>query len=136
MNGFSGQLNKQGVSFDGFWVYWTGKSVKAHFQWDIGEMNCGETKTIFVTVSTDVNPAGWQEYTSCGWYYLNSGATVKAIVESTGEQFSAESGGIEICVACHNFPLLLKYTPRVHRIAGNSQSRVKEFYRSLFSFFL
>ena len=94
-----GNLNKEGVSFDGFHVYWAGKSVKAHFQWTIGSMS-SETKTIFVIVSTDTNPAGWQEYTSCGEYYLNSGATVKAIIESTGKQFSAESESLEIYVSC------------------------------------
>jgi len=95
-----GNLNKEGVSFDEFHVYWTGKSVKAHFEWSIGAMNSGETRTIYITVSTDTNPHGWQEFTSCGTYYLNSGATVKAIVESTGKQFSAESNGIEIYVCC------------------------------------
>ena len=100
VNGYSGNLNKEGISFDGFHIYWTGKSVKVHFQWNIGPMSNCETKTIYVIVSTDTNPAGWQEYTSCGWYYLNSGATVKAIVASTGKQFSAESDSIEIEVVC------------------------------------
>jgi hypothetical protein len=98
VNGYSGKLNKDGITFDGFTVYWTGKSVKVHFKWDIGAMSAGTTKTIYVTVSTDTNPAGKQEYTSCGWYYLNSGATVKAIVASTGKQFSAESDSIQIYV--------------------------------------
>ena len=92
-----GNLNKEGVSFDGFHIFWTGKSVKAHFQWDIGSMGPGTT-TIYIIVSTDTNPAGWQEYTSCGDYWLNSGATVKAIVASTGKQFSAESESIPIHV--------------------------------------
>ena len=96
-----GNLNKEGVTFDGFHIYWTGKSVKAHFQWDIGPMSPGTT-TIYIIVSTDTNPAGWQEYTSCGDYDLNSGATVKAIVESTGKQFSDSSDGIKIdvCLPC------------------------------------
>jgi len=95
-----GKLNKDGVNFDGFHIFWTGKSVKAHFMWNVGPMIEGETKTIFVIVSTDTNPAGWQEYTSCGWYDLNSGATVKAILESTGKQSSAESESIPIYVNC------------------------------------
>ena len=95
-----GNLNKEGVTFDGFHIYWTGKSVKAHFQWNAGPIIEGETKTIFVTVSTDTNPADWQEYTSCGWYDLNSGATVKAILERTGKQYSDESGSIQIYVNC------------------------------------
>ncbi len=100
VNGYSGKLNKDGISFGDFDIYWTGKSVKAHFMWDIGDMSADETKTIYVTVSTDTNPRGWQEYTSCGEYWLNSGATVKAIVDSTGKQFSAESDGIKIDVEC------------------------------------
>jgi len=100
VNGYSGKLNKEGVTFDGFTVYWTGKSVKAHFMWEIGPMSSGTTKTIYVTISTDTNPAGKQEYTTCGWYDLNSGATVKAIVASTGKQFSAESDSIQIYVEC------------------------------------
>ena len=93
-----GYLNKEGVSFDGFHIFWTGKSVKAHFQWNVGPMIGGESKLIWIIVSTDTNPAGWQEYTSCGWYFLNSGATVKAIVASTGKQFSDESDSIQIYV--------------------------------------
>lgn len=101
INGFmEGYLNKTGVNFDGFTIFWTGNSVKAHFQWDIGYIPEDETATIYVVVSTDTNPAGWQEYTSCGWYDLNSGATVKAILESTGKQVSAKSDSIQIYVEC------------------------------------
>ena len=98
----SGNLDKDGVTFGSepfeFDIYWTGNSVKVHFQWNIGSMSGSETRIIYVVVSTDTNPAGHQEYTSCGWYDLNSGATVKAIVESTGKQFSAESDSIQIYV--------------------------------------
>ena len=94
-----GQLNKTGVRFGDFYIYWTGKSVKAHFQWNVGPMIEGETKVIYVIVSTDTNPADWQEYTSDGTYWLNSGATVKAILESTGKQFSDESESIPIYVS-------------------------------------
>jgi hypothetical protein len=98
-----GYLNKDGVifgDFDEFEIYWTGKSVKAHFQWNVGSMSECETKAVFLIVSTDHNPADHQEYTSCGWYWLNSGATVKGILDSTGKQFSAESDGIQIYVEC------------------------------------
>ena len=99
-----GNLDKDGVTFGSepfeFYIYWTGNSVKAHFQWNIGSMSETETKIIYVVVSTDTNPAGHQEYTSCGDYWLNSGATLKAIVDSTGKQFSAETDGIQITVEC------------------------------------
>jgi hypothetical protein len=104
VDGVSGWLNKDGVTFGSepfeFEIYWTGNSVKAHFQWNIGSMSVGQTRTIFLVVSTDTNPAGHQEYTSCGNYWLNSGATLKAIVDSTGKQFSAETNGIQIHVEC------------------------------------
>lgn len=95
-----GFLNKDGIllstpkgSFD---IFWTGNSVKVHFQWNVGDMSAGSMKRIWVIVSTDTNPAGKQEYTSCGTYVLNSGATVKALLESTGKQVSAVSDTIQI----------------------------------------
>jgi len=97
-----GRLNKRGVRFGvpsspfRFFIFWTGKSVKVHFEWIIGSMSEGETQTIFLTVSTDKNPAGHQEYTSEGCYELNSGATVKAI-RLTGKQFSTVAESIRIC---------------------------------------
>ena len=71
-----GYVNEDGIEFGEFFIYWTGNSCKAHFQWNIGPMN-DETRTIFLVISTDKNPAGHQEFTSPGITYLNSGATVK-----------------------------------------------------------
>jgi len=82
-----------------FDIYWTGESVKVHFMWSIGSMSEGETLTIFLTVSTDKNPAMHQEYTSEGCYELNSGATVKAIRASNGKQFSETAPQIRFRVA-------------------------------------
>lgn len=93
-----GYLNKEGVTFDGFHISWTGKSVKVHFTWEIGAMSADETRMIWLVVSTDINPADHQEYTSPGCYEMNSGSTVKAVVASTGKQFSAESESIRIHV--------------------------------------
>jgi hypothetical protein len=93
-----GYLDKAGVSFDDFTVRWTGNSVKVHFMWDVGSMSAGQTRMIWLVVSTDTNPAGHQEYTSPGCYEMNSGATVKAILASTGKQFSAETPSIRIRV--------------------------------------
>jgi len=93
---WTGSLDETGVSFDGFVVFWTEESLEAHFEWDIGSMDEGDVKEVYLTISTDTNPAGLQEFTSPGTYFLNSGATVEGIVESTGKQTSAESTGIEI----------------------------------------
>lgn len=93
---WTGYLDEAGVTFDGFVVYWTDGSLKAHFEWDIGSMDEGDVKEIFLTISTDTNPDGLQEFTLPGTYFLNSGATVEGIVDSTGKKTSAESTGIEI----------------------------------------
>lgn len=100
----SGKLNKDGIAFGSepfeFHIFWTGNSVKVHFQWNIGDIPAGTSGSIFLVVSTDKNPAGHQEYTSCGCYEMNSGATIKAIVASTGKRVSAESASIMIEVVC------------------------------------
>jgi len=59
-------------------------------------MDEGEVREVYLTISTDTNSDGLQEFTSPGTYFLNSGATVEGIVESTGKQTGAESTGIEI----------------------------------------
>ena len=86
-NGGSGCVDSLGVEFGPttigatkeFFVYWTGNSCKAHFQWNIGPMGPEETRIIYLVVSTDLNPAGHQEFTSPGITYLNSGATLKVL---------------------------------------------------------
>jgi len=91
-----GYLDEAGVTFDDFVVYWTDLSLKAHFAWNIGSMGKGDVKEIYLTISTDTNPNGLQEFTSPGTHFLSSGATVMGIVESTGKQTIAESTGIDI----------------------------------------
>jgi hypothetical protein len=88
------------ISEDEFIILWTGKSNKVHFTWIIGDMEADETRTIFLVIRTDENPAGKQEYTSCGTYELNSGAVVKAIVD--GRQVTDDTGSIfiQICDPC------------------------------------
>ena len=93
---WTGSLDETGVTFDGFVVYWTAFTLMANFEWDVGSMDEGDVKEVYLTVSTDTDPGGRQEFTSPGTYFLNSGATVEGVVESTGEQTSAESCGIEI----------------------------------------
>jgi hypothetical protein len=87
----TGTVGWRGVSFDGdfagdidaFFVFWTGRSCKAHFKWTIGPMEENESKIIYLVISTDINPGGHQEFTSPGITYLNSGATVKVLKQRT-----------------------------------------------------
>lgn len=54
-----------------------GKSDKVFLTWDIGDLDSGETAKMYFLISTDLNPAGQQEYSSPGVFELNSGATLK-----------------------------------------------------------
>jgi len=96
VDGVDGTVDKDGITFGDFFIYWTGNSCKIHFQWNIGDMTAGETEVMYLVISTDLNPAGHQEFTSCGTYFLNSGATVKGFVN--GRQVSAEAAPIPIKV--------------------------------------
>jgi len=71
-----------------------GKSEKVFLFWDIGTHEPGEYATLYLTMATDLNPAGKQEYTSPGTYELNSGAVVKKIYD--GVQYSWETGQLSI----------------------------------------
>ncbi len=73
-----------------------GKSQKVFLDWYIGTMGPGQEAVIYITLSTDLNPAGRQEYTSPGCYELNSGAVVKKIYD--GVQYSFETGSLYITV--------------------------------------
>lgn len=94
---FKGTLG--GINFGAFRIFWTGNSCKVHLKWTIGDMTADETKVIYLVISTDLNPAEHQEFTSPGTYFLNSGATVKGFVEKAKggwRQVSAEADPIEI----------------------------------------
>ncbi|MHA1562354.1 MAG: hypothetical protein ACTSPA_09545, partial [Promethearchaeota archaeon] len=54
-----------------------GKSDKVFLTWDIGDLDPGEKAKLYLLISTDLNPAGQQEYSSPGIFELNSGATLK-----------------------------------------------------------
>lgn len=71
-----------------------GNSHKVFLFWDIGTHEPGENATLYLTMATDLNPAGRQEYTSPGTYELNSGAVVKKIYD--GVQYSWETGELSI----------------------------------------
>jgi hypothetical protein len=79
----------------GDWSYYTrGESAKVFLRWDIGDLDPGETARLILLVSTDLNPAGHQEYTSPGEYELNSGATLKFIDSEQDTQLSAYTDSI------------------------------------------
>lgn len=54
-----------------------GESNKVFLTWNVGNLAAGTYAWLQFYISTDKNPAGKQEYTSCGCYYINSGATMK-----------------------------------------------------------
>lgn len=66
--------------------------------WTIGTMGTGQTCELVLFVSTDINPADKQEYTSPGQHCLNSGATIK--FKLNGVQYSHSTGAV--CVTTAN----------------------------------
>jgi hypothetical protein len=64
--------------------------------WEIGYLDPGVEAKLAFHISTDLNPAGKQEYTSPGCYELNSGATLKFKYEDV--QYSEETGSVYITV--------------------------------------
>jgi hypothetical protein len=73
---------------DGLHVQWTGKTHKAHLTWDVGDLLPGESVMAAIRVRTDRNTGtgngqelGHQEYTEAGIHYLDSGATVKGMMD-------------------------------------------------------
>jgi len=93
---WSGYLNETGVAFGAFVFCWSDETLMAGFEWDVGVMEETEVRELYVTISTDTNPGGQQEFTSPGTYFLDSGVTAEGIIESTGKPTTAESDGIEI----------------------------------------
>lgn len=71
-----------------------GNSDKVFLNWNIGTICGGECASVWLHVWTDHNPAGKQEFTSYGCYYLNSGAVAKWKMNRA--QYSAETGQIMI----------------------------------------
>ncbi len=72
-----------------------GKSEKVFLEWTIGTIPAGGTANLILSVLTDVNPGGAQEYTATGVYEFNSGATLK-YRDTQGKQKSASTGSIEL----------------------------------------
>lgn len=71
-----------------------GNSEKVFLTWNIGDIEEGECATVWLHVWTDHNPAGHQEFTSYGDYYINSGAVAKWYF--CGIKFSAATGQLMV----------------------------------------
>jgi hypothetical protein len=67
---WTGFVDETGVSFGGFVVFWVGESLEARFEWDIGSMDEGDFREVYLTVSTDTDSVGQQEFTSPGTYFF------------------------------------------------------------------
>lgn len=76
------------------YFYTKGNSDKVFLFWDIGTHEPGQHAILYLTMATDINPGGHQEYTSPGTYWLNSGAVVKKIYD--GVQYSWETPQLTI----------------------------------------
>lgn len=76
--------------------YTTGKSEKVHLEWTMDNLPANWNAYLYLTVSTDLNPAGRQEYTSPGCYELNSGPTMKFMVDGSQQSIEMNSIMIEV----------------------------------------
>lgn len=91
--------------------------------WTINSLTMGQMAYIVLEISTDLNPAGRQEYTSCGCNNLNSGPRLTYYIgtESTRSKYSDWNWVWEVCVpSCEGVPLftdVLRILP-VATIAG------------------
>ncbi len=54
-----------------------GKTAKVFLDFEFGDLAPGDSFSVILEVSTDINPGGRPEFTSCGCYEMNSGATVQ-----------------------------------------------------------
>lgn len=70
-----------------------GGSDKEFLKWDVGMLAPGETATLVLAASTDLNPAGHQEYTECSLHEFNSGAVLK-FLDPDSKQHSFETGSV------------------------------------------
>jgi hypothetical protein len=90
-----------------------GKTKKQFLTWEIADLLEGETATLKLEISPDINTgtgnnkkSGHQEYTSPGWHDLNSGATLKFIDPEQDMQLSAYTNSIPVLA----LPLLEEIT--------------------------
>jgi uncharacterized repeat protein (TIGR01451 family) len=60
-----------------------------HIRWLVGELQPGQSESLTMTICTDLNPAGKQEFTSPGIYSLNNGAWAVGYDTLTGTEIGA-----------------------------------------------
>ena len=72
-----------------------GKSDKVFLEWNVGTIPAGGTASLVLSVVTDQNPGGQQEYTAVGVHEFNSGAVLK-YRDSQNKQKSASTGPITL----------------------------------------
>jgi len=76
-----------------------------YITWTIDVLPLGHMAYIELEISTDLNPSGKQEYTSCGCYYLNSGIRLTYYIGNIGYKYSDWNWVWEVCVPCEDIPL-------------------------------
>lgn len=71
--------------------------------WDVGDLDVGASAQLIVDATTNLDPGGYQYYTSCGPHYFNSGPTAKGNVPKLNgrdlRQISDDGAPIELTVS-------------------------------------
>ena len=77
-----------------------GNSEKVVLDWDVGDLDPGETANLVLRTKTDITPGGDQSYTECSYHEYNSGAVLKFLVEGNKKprQESYDTGAIIVSV--------------------------------------
>lgn len=75
----------------------TPKGKSSHINWTVGDLAPDESAILLINISTKENPPGKQEFTSCGNYSLNSGATAES--DDCG---AGPTGSIEVEAPCED----------------------------------
>ncbi len=76
-------------------IMWKGKSWKIEYKFEFSsQLEEGEAEETHLFVSTDMNPAGKQEYTSYCMHELNSGVALK-FRDINNKQYSATTGSLD-----------------------------------------
>lgn len=73
--------------------------------WKINFIGPGDTAILELDISTDLNGAGKQSYTSCGCYDLNSGIRLDYEEQGTNGKYSEFGWVWRVCIPCDSVPL-------------------------------
>jgi len=79
-----------------------GKSDKVFLEWNVGDLDSGDTASLVLFAWTDTDPGGNQSYTECCWHEFNSGVTVK-YRDERNKQHSAETGSVMVSVLSEDY---------------------------------